>query len=847
MNKILNLLFIASLTLYGLMTPRDAQAQHALYPSHFDLSEVTLLDSPFKRAQDLNYKTLLEYDVDRMLTPLIRQAGLSQTHDGNSRYYSWEVDHPAFENWAWNPTLAMDGHITGHYLSALAISYSSCHDAAMKAKLKQRMDYMVDVMADCQAVYSQDKRGMRGFIGGLPDNEIWKTLYSGDYRVYNQRGIWVPFYCEHKIMAGLRDAYVYGGNEKAKAAFRAMCDWVIDVVKNFREDIMEMQILQWEPGGINEVLADAYYLFGESKYYKAAEKYSHQIMIENMVRDDRHDFLDQKNSNEAAAKFVGFARINDVKSDERYEKASRLFWSDVVSARTTAIGGAGVNNYFQPANKLSRYISEADGPDACTTYNMLKLSRLLFNYSRQSRYADYYENALLNHILSNQDPETGGYVYYTATRPNTYRMYSQVNEAMWCCVGTGMESQSKYGEFIYSYVKDTLFVNLFIGSELQNEKIGLRQESQFPYGQKSTITITKPGNYVLAVRRPDWTNAQFSVLVNGKAPKKFEAVRAGERSFYVSCGKGWKAGDVIEVSYPMSLSFAECPKVPTYIALKYGPTVLAAVTERSSKAKPFFNEYAGEGKRDHSNTARQKPQSLALAPMIISDRAQVPGRIRVEDQSKLVFNVDASATGSTYGLVEMRPFFDTQHGRYTIYWNQQPETAWLRNPLYLRELRNNTLEAITLDLVDVGNDASETAHKIKLSETGSCGTLNEQTFRDCQPDQWFELGFDLSKGASDLAKADSVTLLLHLSLADRGRGGVISVDGKPVHKLVIPTTAKGSGKDKFFDMPVVISAQHFRGKMVSRIRFQAESTAFFPRLYNARLLKYDADVVKGYR
>lgn len=846
MKKVSRLLAIASLTILGFLVQR-AEAQRVLYPSHFDLDEVTLLDSPFKRAQDLNYKTLLEYDVDRLLTPFVRQAGLSQTNDEHSKYYNWENEHPAFENWAWNPALAMDGHVAGHYLSALAISYSSCHDVPMQAKLKQRMDYMVDVMVDCQNAYNNNKQGLRGFIGGLPDNEIWKTLYSGDYRVYNQHGVWVPFYCEHKVMAGLRDAFVYGRNEKAKNAFRGMCDWVIDVVKNFRSDVMEMQILQWEPGGINEVLADAFYLFGDSKYYKAAEKYSHQIMIENMVRDERHDFLDQKNSNEAAAKFVGFARINNVKGDERYEKASRLFWTDVTTERMSAIGGAGVANYFQPANKASRYISEADGPDACTTYNMLKLSEMLFENSHQSRYADFYERAMLNHILSNQDPETGGYVFYTATRPNSYRIYSKTNEAMWCCVGTGMESQSKYGEFIYSYAKDTLFVNLFLASELKSEKAGLRQETQFPYGQSSKITITKPGNYVLAIRRPEWTNANFSILVNGKAPKKFESARAGVRSYYISCGKGWKAGDVIEVNYPMSLSFDECPHVPTYIALKYGPTVLAAVTERSTQAKPFFNEYAGEGKKDHSNTARQKPQSLALAPMIISERGQVPSRVRIEDQSKLVFNVDASATGSTYGLVEMRPFFDTQHGKYTIYWNQQSETAWLRNPLYLRELRNNTLQNITFDLVDIGNEADESGHKIKTSETGSCGTLNEQTFRDCQPNQWFEVGFDCSKFADEIAKSDSVTLLLHLSLSDRNRGGTISVDGKPVRKLTIPNSAKGSGKDKTYDMPINISSAYVKNKMVVRVRFQAPSNAFFPRLYNARLMKYDAKVLAGYK
>lgn len=58
---------------------------------------------------------------------------------------------------------------------------------------------------------------------------------------------------------------------------------------------------------------------------------------------------------------------------------------------------------------------------------------------------------------------------------------------MWCCVGTGMENHAKYGHFIYTHStvgSDTLFVNLFIASELHNDKYGIRQETRFPYEPK---------------------------------------------------------------------------------------------------------------------------------------------------------------------------------------------------------------------------------------------------------------------------------------------------------------------------------------------------------------------------
>ena len=838
-------LLLSLVAIVALSVAQTGLAQHALYPSHFDLHEVVLLDSPFKKAQERNYQTLLEYDVDRLLTPFVRQSGLSQTHDEHNKYYNWEVEHPNFESWAWNPIMAMDGHLGGHYLSALSISYASCQDEAVRAKLKQRIDYMVLVLCDCQAAYDNDHSGLKGFIGGIPDNEVWKTLYAGDYRVYNQRGNWVPLYCEHKIMAGLRDAYVYAGSERAKEAFRKLCDWMIDEVHLFKEDVMEMQILQWEPGGVNEVLADAYYIFDESKYIKAAQKFSHQIVIENMMRDDRHDFLDQKNANENAAKFVGYARINELRREERYKRAIDAFWADVTETRSTAIGAAGVNSFFQPVNKSSRYISEGDGPDACSSYNMLKLAERLFDDFRSASYADYYERVLVNHILANQDNRTGGYVYFTSLRPESYRIYSQPDQAMWCCVGSGMESQSKYGDFIYTLDDDTLFVNLFIPSELRNERYALRQESSFPYGTKSVIRILKPGRYALAVRRPDWASPAFDIKVNGKTPKGFKAEREDMHSYYVTCGKSWKEGDVIEISYPMSLSFVECPKVPTYIALRYGPTVLAGVTSTSTPEKPFRGEYAGSGRRDYSNAVVQKFPSLALAPMLITDRSMVPLRIQLQDPSTLTFDVDATAKGSPWKHLTMKPFFDTQHGKYTVYWNQQTESAWLRNPMYLREVRNLEIDEVTFDRVDVGDDASEKAHQLKTSETASYGTLNDHSFRDCQSGQWFEYSLDVTKLAEQCTVKDSVALLLRVSLLDRGRGGFVIVDGTRVGQLVIPASVKNATKDRFFEVAIVFSSSMVKGKKSIRVRLQGPDNAIFPRLYNLRMVKYDPKLLQG--
>ena len=272
-----------TLSLLFALSSTGLWAQSQLYPEHFELSEVTLADGALKTAQDRNYTTLLFYDVDRLLTPFVRQAGLN-TGD----YATWTTDHPNFDNWG-SGNFRLDGHVGGHYLTALALAYASCHDETTKASLKTKMDHMVEVMNACQSAFDNDETGLYGFIGGYPDNSIWTSLYSGNISAYTSAGGNVPLYVQHKIFAGLRDAYVYGKNETAKTCFFKMADWFVGIFKNVSETDRQT-VLDIEHGGVNEVLADAYklalsdatYSSKASDYLTAAKWYSHTTMVTGM-------------------------------------------------------------------------------------------------------------------------------------------------------------------------------------------------------------------------------------------------------------------------------------------------------------------------------------------------------------------------------------------------------------------------------------------------------------------------------------------------------------------------------------------------------------------------------------
>ena len=861
--KLRNILAVACV-----MTALTANAQEELYPNHFNLEEVTLLDGPMKTAMYLNFNTLLKYDVDRLLTPYVRQSGLAATTDTKSRYYRWESTHPSFPNWGDN-SFNLDGHVGGHYLTALALAYAACHDQDMKAKLKERMDYMITVMKDCQDQYDSNTEGLYGFIGGQPINNVWTSLFKGDISAYRNRGGWVPFYCQHKILAGLRDAYLYGNSDEAKAMFVKLADWSVNVVAKVSDNNMNT-VLDTEHGGMNESMLDAYQLTGDTKYLTAAKKYTHKTML-NGMQTANATFLDGRHANTQVPKYIGMERIcEEDATATTYKKAAENFWSDVANYRTVCIGGNSVSEHFLSKANSNRYIDVLDGPESCNSNNMLKLSEMLCDRTHDARYADFYENTMWNHILSTQDPQTGGYVYFTTLRPQGYRIYSQVNQGMWCCVGTGMENHSKYGHFIYTHDGDkTLYVNLFTPSVLDNKTFGIRQETLFPAINPTVsaiptantattrLTVTKGGTYTIAVRHPAWAGAEYQINVNGSAVNA--SVTKGKAS-YVDISRTWKEGDIITVYLPMELRIEECPNYTDYIAFKYGPILLAAQTTAASQEEAsetglsyekLQNEYAGAGRMDHAPGSRASSRNLISAPLLIGERANVLERITQNPENNLQFFIDASrqdVESYTWKKLELQPFYQIHHARYMCYWYQQTEENFQKSDMAQTEAANEALAARTLDFVAPGEQQSEAGHEYSYSSDSSTGDYNTEHYRDARANGYIQYTL-----FNEQMVSEKLSIMFRFNLADKGRQAKLTVDGTKIADITIPSSAKGSDANGFYNIEYPLPANlitdsygNVKTKFV--VRLTASPNTLCPGIYYVRLLKdYQEETYQAYR
>ena len=773
-------------------------AQDRLYADEFPLGDVTLLEGPLKKARDLNINTLLKYDCDRLLAPYLKEAGL--TPKGKS-YPNWD---------------GLDGHVGGHYLTAMAINAATGDKECQK-----RMEYFISELQACADANAKNHPEWgKGYVGGVPGSDrIWGNFKKGNFGPYY--GAWVPFYNIHKMYAGLRDAWVYCGNEQAKQLFLGFCDWAIDLTAGLTDAQVE-RALDTEHGGMNEVLADAYAITGQQKYLDVARRFSHRRLLNPLMQ--RRDILDNMHANTQVPKVIGFERIAELGGDEAYHTAGAYFWDIVTGERTLAFGGNSRREHFPSKEACQDFVQDIDGPESCNTNNMMKLTEDLHRRNPEARFADYYEVAMFNHILSTQHPEHGGYVYFTSARPRHYRNYSAPNEAMWCCVGTGMENHGKYGQFVYTHHANALYVNLFVASELNWKEKGLklRQETQFPYAESSRITITQSPNtkqpIPIMVRYPGWVKpGQFSVKVNGKPV----SIVTGPAS-YVTIDRQWKKGDVVDIQFPMHNSVKYLPNMPQYIALMHGPIMLAMKTGTEDLAMLIADDSR------FGQLAVGKKLPIDQAPILVNkDVESIANQLQPIAGKPLHFNLTTKMVNEIRN--ELIPFFELHDSRYMMYWLALSEDSYkdyLTN-LAKQEQERQALEARTTDKVQPGEQQPESDHFMETDQS-TVGNTNDVFFRDARDGHYFS--YLMQTGG----KTDLSLRLKYWGVGDwKNPEFDIFVDNALVTTVNLVGKYRTS-QFKFEEYP--IPAELLKGKKQVRVKFVAKPHKQVGEIYEVRLI-----------
>ena len=743
----------------------------------FPLEDLRLLPgSAFYNAMEKDAAYLLKIESDRLLHRFYANAGLPTKAPV---YGGWESE-------------GLSGHTLGHYLSACALMYTG----SKEEKYRERVNYLVQELARCQVARKT------GYVGAIPkEDSIFAQVARGDIRSsgFDLNGGWSPWYTIHKVMAGLADAYLYTNNDQALQVLKGMSDWAASVVDKL-DDVQRQKMLKCEYGGMNEILANVYAFTGEKKYLDLSYKFYDDFVMEPLSK--KIDPLPGKHSNTNVPKAIGSARQYELTGNTRDQTIASFFWETMVHNHTYVIGGNSNYEYCGDAGKLNERLSD-NTCETCNTYNMLKLTRHLFCWQPNAELADYYERALYNHILASQHSETGMMTYFVPLRMGSKKEFSNEFRTFTCCVGSGMENHVKYTESIYYRGQDgnSLYLNLFIPSELNWKERGLtlRQETNFPQDGKVTLSFTtaKSQKLALNLRRPWWMKADWKIKVNGKQVQPV----AGANGYYV-LNRRWKNGDKLELEMPMQLYTESMPDNPNRIAFLYGPLVLAG------------------------QLGDKMPDPVYGTPVLLSAERRAEQLVQTQDLSTLRFQIRTEVAKPL--APSLIPFYLSNKEYYSVYWDYfSPEQWAARQAEYEAEKKRlQMIEAQTLDFFRIGEMQPERDHKLEASERSYVSDALGVNGREARTGHYFAFEMKVRPGVNN-------RLLFTYIGDDKDRKFDIKVNGK----LLLTETLQGGQVGRFYDREYTIPVEILGTGETVTIRVEANYGKTAGRVFGARVLK----------
>uniref|UniRef100_A0A0D9WS38 Alpha-L-arabinofuranosidase B arabinose-binding domain-containing protein n=1 Tax=Leersia perrieri TaxID=77586 RepID=A0A0D9WS38_9ORYZ len=549
-------------------------------------------DGMYGRAQRTNREYLVMLEVDRLVWSFRTEAGLPAP---GKPYGGWEA-----------PDVELRGHFVGHYMSAAAKMWASTHNGTLAGK----MAAVVDALHECQAAAGT------GYLSAFP-----AELFD---RFEAIQPVWAPYYTIHKagnhlhlclmamrltcsckclirnsplqIMQGLLDQYTVAGNGKALGMVVAMADYfagrVRSVIQRYTIE-RHWTSLNEETGGMNDVLYQLYTITKDQRHLVLAHLFDKPCFLGLLAV--QADSLSGFHANTHIPVVVGGQMRYEVTGDPLYKEIATFFMDVVNSSHTYATGGTSVSEFWRDPKHLAESLT-TETEESCATYNMLKVSRHLFRWTKEIAYADYYERALINGVLSIQRGRDPGVMIYMLpqgpgrSKAVSYHGWGTQYNSFWCCYGTGIESFSKLGDSIYfeeKGAKPGLYIIQYIPSTFNWRTTGLTvtqqvkplsSSDQYLQVSLSISAAQTNGQYAtLNVRIPSWTS------VNGaKATLNDKDLQLASPGTFLTVSKQWDSGDHLLLQFPINLSTEavkdDRPQVASLKAILFGPFLLAGLT-----------------------------------------------------------------------------------------------------------------------------------------------------------------------------------------------------------------------------------------------------------------------------
>ncbi|MBN9381239.1 MAG: glycoside hydrolase family 127 protein [Chitinophagaceae bacterium] len=274
--------------------------------------------------------------------------------------------------------------------------------------------------------------------------------------------------------------------------------------------------------------------------------------------------------------------------DPDYVRTAHRYWDNMVGKRMFITGGEGAiangerfgADYFLPE---SAYL------ETCASISAGFFSERMNELEADGRYMDEFERVAYNNFLSGISLNGNRYFYENPLIAKDHRRW-QWHDCP-CCPPMILKMAGVLPRYIYACDDESVYINLFIGSEanltLKGNRLRLKQTTAYPWkgGTKIQVTPAQPGTFSIHIRIPGWSQGQenpyglyysqtpgpVTLMVNGKKI----AVRSVRG--YASIQRTWKRGDIIELTLPIQPRLVRaCDSVQTIkgrLAIASGPVV----------------------------------------------------------------------------------------------------------------------------------------------------------------------------------------------------------------------------------------------------------------------------------
>jgi DUF1680 family protein len=722
-------------------------------------AQVALLDPYLVNATDKTRGYLDRLDPATFLYSFYTEAGLEPPTP--SGYGGWER----------TTGLRFQGHFFGHYLSALAQAYSASEPGEHRDEQLADLTVAVAGLDTCQRAYGS----------AHPDDSGYVAPFPVDFLPSGSDGLLVPFYNLHKVLAGLLHVHQFLPAGLGDTALRVAAGFGSWIGRWAARQPDPGVILATEYGGMNDALYELYALTRDPAHKRAAECFDELELFWALA--DGRDVLNGLHANTTIPKLIGalkrylvhtsddglYAGLTDAEKSDlpRYRSAAENFWRIVIDDHTYANGANSQSEHFHEAGSLCRYATngattgygENSTAEGCNEYNMLKLTRLLFELTRQPEYADYYESTFINSILASQNPETGMVTYFQPMAPGYAKVFGRELDEFWCDHGTGIESFTKLGDSIYFTDATSVYVTMFRSStaRIPHLNLQLSQVADVPASADVVFTVGSlngepfDGERTLRIRVPAWIDGAPTVTVNGALLDLAPA--DGFLSVPVA------AGDEVHYGVPAALRLDDSTENPNFVAITFGPVLLArALSREGIDADYEAGVLVRMGVADPSLTADLPVSSVAdWKEQLAGNLIRVPGRAGTGEASVLRFELSNEQSWT------FEPYFSLYDARYAIYTTLiEPDSADAQARIRATKEQLRARE-VTLDsLTSFDNNNSE-ADKNYATNRSSVGTFDGRTFRRAEPGGWFSYEFARGSGPDTV----SVGVLLHSHDADQ--------------------------------------------------------------------------------